>query len=219
MSATSGRTSPNAFAWYDPDSRCLRTSQATFPWDSTPSSLTLPAWGTWDGTALYELPTSERAISAPVCSSLLPTPRTSDTNGAGAHGDGGLDLRTTVSLLPTPTAQASKHATDDRGPGTLDDFNLWTVARRLLPTPRVAADRCSRSSLTKDGHWSAPSLAQAVELAQGILPREYENWSEVQGWHGATTDQPSPDTQPSSDDQHPDQLTIWGALTPDSWSG
>ncbi len=33
---------------------------------------------------------------------LLPTPRTSDTNGAGHHGDGGMDLRTTVTLLPTP---------------------------------------------------------------------------------------------------------------------
>ena len=31
----------------------------------------------------------------------LPTPTTSDTNGAGKHGDGGLDLRTAVSLLPT----------------------------------------------------------------------------------------------------------------------
>ena len=38
-------------------------------------------------------------------SSLLPTPRTSDTNGAGHHGDGGMDLRTTVSLLPTPTCE------------------------------------------------------------------------------------------------------------------
>ncbi|MFD8546816.1 hypothetical protein [Streptomyces sp. NPDC059649] len=35
---------------------------------------------------------------------LLPTPRTSDTNGAGSHGDGGPDLRTAVSLLPTPRA-------------------------------------------------------------------------------------------------------------------
>jgi DNA (cytosine-5)-methyltransferase 1 len=36
---------------------------------------------------------------------LLPTPRTSDTNGAGQHGQGGVDLRTAVSLLPTPTTQ------------------------------------------------------------------------------------------------------------------
>jgi hypothetical protein len=32
-----------------------------------------------------------------------PTPRTSDTNGAGAHGDGGLDLRTTAQLTGWPT--------------------------------------------------------------------------------------------------------------------
>jgi hypothetical protein len=31
----------------------------------------------------------------------LPTPTTSDTNGAGKHGDGGLDLRTAVALLST----------------------------------------------------------------------------------------------------------------------
>ena len=36
---------------------------------------------------------------------LLPSPRTSDANGAGAHGTGGLDLRTAVALLPTPTTQ------------------------------------------------------------------------------------------------------------------
>ncbi len=39
---------------------------------------------------------------------LLPTPRSSDTNGAASHGDGGPDLRTAVSLLPTP--QASEHS-------------------------------------------------------------------------------------------------------------
>ena len=30
---------------------------------------------------------------------LLPTPRTSDTNGPGSHGTGGMDLRTTCQLL------------------------------------------------------------------------------------------------------------------------
>src|SRR5699024_2254141 len=36
---------------------------------------------------------------------LLPTPRTSDTNGAGVHGTGGQDLRTVIDLLPTPRAR------------------------------------------------------------------------------------------------------------------
>lgn len=33
---------------------------------------------------------------------LLPTPRSNEANGVGRHGTGGDDLRTTVSLLPTP---------------------------------------------------------------------------------------------------------------------
>ena len=41
---------------------------------------------------------------------LLPTPRTSDTNGPGLHGDGGMDLRTAVTLLPTPTAMDYKQS-------------------------------------------------------------------------------------------------------------
>lgn len=40
-----------------------------------------------------------------IVNELLPTPTTSDKNGPGVHGQGGADLRTTVSLLPTPTTQ------------------------------------------------------------------------------------------------------------------
>jgi hypothetical protein len=35
--------------------------------------------------------------------SRWPTPRVSDANGTGEHGDGGLDLRTAMSQWPTPT--------------------------------------------------------------------------------------------------------------------
>jgi DNA (cytosine-5)-methyltransferase 1 len=58
---------------------------------------------------------------------------------------------------------------------------LPSAVGKLLPTPRVASERTSRGALTRDGHWSAPGLAQAVEMAEGILPREYESWDEVQG--------------------------------------
>jgi len=37
-----------------------------------------------------------------------------------------------LAMLPTPTAQAAKHALDDRGKGTPDDCNLWSVAGRLI---------------------------------------------------------------------------------------
>lgn len=50
---------------------------------------------------------------------LLPTPTTSDTNGAGAHGDGGPDLRSTVALLGTPTSR--------------DDLDLLSTGGRIDP--------------------------------------------------------------------------------------
>jgi DNA (cytosine-5)-methyltransferase 1 len=57
---------------------------------------------------------------------LLPTPRTSDTNGAGSHGTGGPDLRTVASLLPTPTSR------DHKGANQRQDGTCLTGA--LLPT-------------------------------------------------------------------------------------
>ncbi|MFE7117224.1 hypothetical protein ACFU99_17615 [Streptomyces sp. NPDC057654] len=72
----------------------------------------------------------------PNAAALLPTPRTSDTNGTGTHGDGGMDLRTTVSLLPTP------RATDTGTPGrrASEGFRppLSQVVLPLLPTPTAA---------------------------------------------------------------------------------
>lgn len=73
---------------------------------------------------------------------MLPTPRTSDTNGAGAHGDGGLDLRTAVTLLPTPdTTMGQRGATSPaRIRETGGQIKLSDVAVHELPTPK-AADR------------------------------------------------------------------------------
>lgn len=71
-------------------------------------------------------------LTSPV---LLPTPRTSDTNGAGAHGDGGPDLRTAVTLLPTPAARDGKS-----GESNILDRNarpLNEIIVNLLPTPRA----------------------------------------------------------------------------------
>lgn len=44
---------------------------------------------------------------------LLPTPRTSDSNGGGQHGDGGLDLRTAVAALAA--ADTDSEPRDERG--------------------------------------------------------------------------------------------------------
>ena len=61
-------------------------------------SATWPTSGSMRNGTVYECPTSADATDDGECS-LLPTPRSSDTNGAGSHGTGGLDLRTAVTLL------------------------------------------------------------------------------------------------------------------------
>lgn len=77
---------------------------------------------------------------------LLPTPRTSDTNGPGSHGDGGMDLRTAVTTIPTPTARdagASRNSTANRSPGakprhagdTLTDWATLLGASTPPPSP------------------------------------------------------------------------------------
>jgi DNA (cytosine-5)-methyltransferase 1 len=103
--------------------------------------------GEWAGPWLARSPDGG---PGPAHGDLLPTPRTSDTNGAGQHGDGGLDLRTAVSLLPTPavndmgegktpaardawTAAMQERHGNGNGPGK----SLAIEAQRLLPTPKA----------------------------------------------------------------------------------
>jgi DNA (cytosine-5)-methyltransferase 1 len=81
---------------------------------------------------------------------LLPTPTTADGKGGpGAQGrDGGLNLRTAVTLLPTPTvadARNTRNATANGGAGSPGNPG-WTLAdvghdfpraSTVLPTPRA----------------------------------------------------------------------------------
>lgn len=53
---------------------------------------------------------------------LLPTPRTSDQNGAGEHGQGGLDLRTAVKLLPTPRSMDASNARSSTSTRNSENF-------------------------------------------------------------------------------------------------
>jgi len=81
---------------------------------------------------------------------FLPTPTASDTNGAGAHGDGGADLRTTVAMLPTPMANDFK----DRGKSAAwEGRDLVSVSKALLPTPTSqAAKHGELSPIERDGN-------------------------------------------------------------------
>lgn len=74
----------------------------------------------------------------------LPSPRTSDTNGAGQHGTGGPDLRTVVSTMPTPQAtDGTKGGPNQRG--SSGDAMLPSVAAHL-PTPTASLGEHRRDS-------------------------------------------------------------------------
>lgn len=237
MPGTSGPTLPVPLGFYDPESRSLRTSRITFESASTLSSPTLPASGSMRSGALYARRRSALPTVVSGCSStpLLPTPRTSDTNGAGVHGDGGMDLRTTVSLLPTPNASfpgtTANYRPDGTPYGTGYGLTLLDAARLLLPTPRASDgekggpnQRGSKGDLmlssavvqllptsnASDFKGSGATQGRTRDgrprpLSDADLP---EAVSMLSTSTGAVSPPPSPDGKPSSDDVPPGQLTI-----------
>ncbi|MFF7748789.1 DNA cytosine methyltransferase [Streptomyces sp. NPDC007971] len=94
-----------------------------------------------------------------------------------------------LSLLPTPKASDGPHG----GPNQRDakgNYYLPGAVVHLLPTPRTAADRTSRHAAVGRHSRSAPSLEQAIEIADGILPRELRAWSEApRSWQPEQLDQ------------------------------
>jgi hypothetical protein len=87
-------------------------------------ALTWKRWDMLSGPPICALRASARRISGKDCTGW-PTPRTSDANGAGEHGQGGKDLRTTAQMAGWPTPMANKLS-----PQTREDFtpNLAAVA-------------------------------------------------------------------------------------------
>ena len=209
--SSSWRTSQITFDW---DST---PSSPTLPrWGMTRRGvmyeLATPALPTFAGASLSLLPTPEAKLSSSgpdyaratrpgsggddlttTIHKLFPTPRATDgtKGGPNQRGSSGDLMMPSVAarLLPTPTAQAAKHAADDRGPGTLDDFNLWSVAARMMPTPSVAD--AMGGHLPRGGKRSNELLLPGV--AKSI---------------GASTKPPDDAGKPSSGDQHPAQLSL-----------
>lgn len=127
---------------------------------------------------------------------LLPTPAATDGKGKDMPSrQGQASLRDVGALLPTPVSNPQNpgaggelRAALEHGPGRRNETGTesWGQPNRgrtpLLPTPKVTAERSSRRAMVENQQWSAPTLAQAVELARGELPREFESWDEVPGW-------------------------------------
>ena len=123
MSDTSGLTSRTPLAFYDPDTQCWRTSQATFLSDLIESLETLPKSGMTQRGSLYGLPTSALLTDASASSSLLPTPTSRDHKGRNQRNDASC-LPGALDLLPTP-------AVNDMGEGkTVEWWEDWIEAQK-----------------------------------------------------------------------------------------
>jgi hypothetical protein len=148
MSDTSGRTSQSAFAFYDPDSCSLRTSEITFDLGLTPSSLTLPVSGSMRSGRI-----SEHGISAR---------RTSETASGW--------------LLPTPSA--SSYGTNRGGSaGRVGPWrpSLETLERACLPTPTLCGDWNRRGSSPTSGDGLSAVAGPSIRLREWMmgLPRDW----------------------------------------------
>lgn len=135
----SGLSTSASFAKFSPAGVLSRTSPqfSLFPQEELYSE-NLPNWGSMRNGELYAQPKWEPATEESG-HSCWPTARASDTNGAGPHGDGGLDLRTVAAQWTTPQAhdvapgnpnRIGRYGTKHGGRNLTDDVMAW-------PTPSV----------------------------------------------------------------------------------
>lgn len=148
-------------------------------------------------------------------------PRTSDTNGAGLHGDGGMDLRTQAATWSAPKATDAQHG----GP------NMAYSSGNTLPLPSQAAQweapsvavtagsRLTRSGSRSDemlltgqaletSHWAAPCAQNYKGSSEGSITRQDgKSRMDLLHYQAEQAFDPSHFLPPSS----PDQTTAAGS--------
>lgn len=218
-----GSSRPRHIATWNPERRLWETDRLSlFSEHSEPFSETFPTAGMWADGSVYELPTWAPRTDDSESSSqlgLLPTPRTSDTNGAGVHGTGGPDLRTAISLLPTPAAgnfndgesveswQARKEREKAKGRNGNGIGTPLAMAVQLLPTPRATdGEKGGPNQRGSSGDQMLPSAVMQLlptpraqhgeERNQNIWPRPLD---EPQNLENAQARLPGATTAPPSD--------------------
>lgn len=214
MSDTSGRTSLPPFAFYDPDTHSLRTSQTTFGSDSTSSSPTLPASGSMRNGALFARRRSALPIVANGCSSspLLKTPTAQlAVNGGSQHpdkrraGGHGPTLADEVEhLLPTPRAQNGEDRNQRIWARPLDQPQNLENALALLPTPTARlGDSTSRGA--DPARYKGP---QSLNGRRSNLDDCIAAVETKAPWLGGSSNLPSADGSTSLGTQRPGQLSL-----------
>lgn len=207
------------FAFYDRDTSSWRTCQPSLFSESLPEqSATWPRSGMTRSGNAFERPTSGRHIGESGASSLLKTPTAQlainggsqhpEKRKAGGHGPtladevehllpnrsnpdskhhAGTTLTDAVTLLPTPRASdGTKGGPNQRG--SSGDLMLPSAVVHLLPTPTVG--NAMGGNKTRSGSGSNELLLPGLAVSIG-----------------ETTNPPSADGKPPSDDPHQSQLS------------
>jgi len=134
-------------------------------------------WSSWDmpsGPPIFRLRLSVRPICATVSGGVLcawSTPRTSDGNGAGVHGESGLDLRT-MALWATPVANdatGSRYAYS-RGNSNRIVLKLPGQVQWATPTARDHKDGARLGSVPVNGLLGRQVLAGSDVPSGGSAP-------------------------------------------------
>lgn len=108
--------------------------------------------------------------------SLLPTPTCSDAHGPRMHDRGGMDLRTTVALLPTPLASDYKQAGFQ--PSLQDPQRTESISvaiMNLLPTPRAQNGETRNQNVYARPLDQPQNLENALALLPTPLTRPSKN--------------------------------------------
>jgi len=133
----SGRRCTGLLRRQDPVSCLLRTLLESSQWNSTRCFLTWRESATPAGRLLFQL-----AVLMPrtdeTGSGLWATPNTSNSTGAGQHGNGGDNLQTQVKMWPTPQANDSSNTANATANRRTEGHHTGTTlvdAVKMWPTP------------------------------------------------------------------------------------
>lgn len=163
--ATCGPQLSNAFASYDPDTRCWRMSQGWLLAD-----ISGPSWETWQRAGMtvngeyFPQPNWERRISEIGCG-LLPTPTDASKGGGSSRSGDRIDEIPTLQGMARkgmwPTPNASDGTGGPGNSGRDGGLNLRTAVKQW-PTPRASeAEHPGRRS---NNHNGQKGLAKAVNM-------------------------------------------------------
>lgn len=215
--ATSGLSLQPSFGMFGPDGSFSKTSPES---SGTTLSASGPSYRLWV-TALRKSSSRRRKLAHPTSangSSYWPTARTSGTNAAGKHGEGGMDLRTMVDAWPTPRGEDSESAGNH--PNATDSL---TGATAMWPTPRTitggaeSAERKQELGRTESGggdlqsqargFWMTPS---ANEDAAGTVDGQMQRMLT----HQTKAFHPDPETEQAAGSFFPPSLPATAGEAP-----